>query len=478
MNQFFNFSFFLETVLPKLIFTTMVSAIIALVVGGGIGWIVTAIARKKSRTSGHPAQSLVYPAIFGCFVGMMLIGLLPIEANPASLVGGPYGGLWYFITFIFLAPTGSLVGTVAGLLVGGKLSPARQKKVGKWGLAVTYLIAVTALYFCLVPPALRMTQAKGAASDPLSVQAEISGYEQGVKALAFSPDGKSLAITTTDGVHLWDLAAQRVKKTFIRSKIEPETLKNMAQKAVFSANGQQLYSVASQGIEVRDLKTGEVTERLEGGNEVYPTADGEKLLGMTVLDPYAPKTSDTASQEPEGLHVWDLKTYQRLQTIPGVFRPWEGLGIAIALSQDSHTLALSPDPNNNLIEVWDLESGKRVKSLNGNGGAFITAMAITPDSKQLVTAAAESLFLWDLDQNKLLRTIPKAGKVQVMALFPPSGLVTKANNQLSLWDLKTGKSIKTISRQGEDLSAVGFSPESKAIALYSYADKRVKILRL
>jgi MFS family permease len=127
--DFINFDFLLKTVLPKLFTSSLASFFIALVLGSLIGWVATAIARKKSRS--RPAPNLIMPTMFGTFVGMMLIGFLPIEANPSSLVGGPYSGLWYMLMFIVLAPLGILLGAGLGISLGTKLTAQRKHNRSK-----------------------------------------------------------------------------------------------------------------------------------------------------------------------------------------------------------------------------------------------------------------------------------------------------------------------------------------------------------
>jgi WD40 repeat protein len=203
---------------------------------------------------------------------------------------------------------------------------------------------------------------------------------------------------------------------------------------------------------------------LDSGQDVYPTADGQQLVGVDNKKPY-------------GLKVWDLKAYKLPFTIPAQFEPWGAKGKAIALSQDSRTLVLSPGLSDNRIEVWDIKAGKKLKSFNENGKAGITSMAIAADNQQMATAAGNTLFLWDLNQGKLLRTIPKAGAVRRM-IFSSSGVVTAAEDRLDLWDVKTGKSLKTVKHKSPGIITFALRPDGKAFAFYRYSDKLVKIWKL
>jgi membrane protein YqaA with SNARE-associated domain len=157
--NYLNPDFFIETVLPRLLSMTLVSFVIGSAVGAAVGGIAKRIGRRQQRdqddlqNSTQPKRWVVYAAMFGSFIGMLLICMLPILASPDSLIGGPYAGLWLLIMLIMLAPIGSILGAVVGVLLGAKL-PARihQPKLAGIILLVSYIICIVALYLGLAPP--------------------------------------------------------------------------------------------------------------------------------------------------------------------------------------------------------------------------------------------------------------------------------------------------------------------------------------
>jgi hypothetical protein len=131
MMPSFDFEFFLETVPAKLLSSTIVSFIIASVVGSIIGEIANHKVRRKQFKSPDilpPARNLISPAIAGAFIGMMLIGTLPIEASPASTFGDGWGVFFYGVMLFFLAPFGSILGAILGVACGGHLLRHRYHK--------------------------------------------------------------------------------------------------------------------------------------------------------------------------------------------------------------------------------------------------------------------------------------------------------------------------------------------------------------
>jgi membrane protein YqaA with SNARE-associated domain len=171
---------------------TLVSFVFGSAVGAVVGWIAKLIGRRQQRgqDSVQPKRSVIYAAMFGSFIGMLLICMLPIQANPASLIGGPYSGIWLMILFILLAPIGSILGAVVGAVLSAKL-PARVKQPKLAGIVVlvSYVIGTIALYLGLAPPpvAISTPQING----PFPVVALIQGYEGSPNDIALSGNGHS-----------------------------------------------------------------------------------------------------------------------------------------------------------------------------------------------------------------------------------------------------------------------------------------------
>jgi WD40 repeat protein len=87
----------------------------------------------------------------------------------------------------------------------------------------------------------------------------------------------------------------------------------------------------------------------------------------------------------------------------------------------------------NTVNVWDVETGKLLRTLNGNLGVGLM-VAFTPDGKYLVTAGR----------------VDNSGKKSV---------------NLSLWDAKIGKLERSIPGLTLSVSALAFSPDGKTLAI-------------
>ncbi len=368
-----DIDFILEIVLPKLLFSTVASIVVGAIVGGIIGTIVDLIRRKRAKSKNQPPPPrLVLSAMLGSFLGTMLIAFIPFQTDRATLSGGAYSAIWLYILLITLTPIGSIVGALFGCFIGSKWQRKFTVRNIAISLGIVYLVMSMAIYGTLVTPTPQLSKSTNTESGTsFPVITQISGYDSiynFVKHMAFTPDSQGLAIGSKQDIKIFDLQSQKITKNF---KVTGQTLQDMVDQLAFTPDGKQLIMAAPKQIQIRDLQTGEIQQRLDAGHQVYPTPDGKKLVGFTVKDTYS------------NLLVWNLPDYKLVQTIPAQLMPWEDLGSQpVSISPDSKMLIFAPDAHNNAIQVWDLDAGKQIKSFGGNNGKRITAMAISPDSKQ------------------------------------------------------------------------------------------------
>jgi hypothetical protein len=446
--NYFNLETFLKFVVPKLLSMTLVSFVIGSVVGAIVGWLATLIWRRSQRGqhAGRSGRSLIKPAIFGSFIGMLLIGMLPIEANPASLIGGPYSGLWFMFMFLMLGPLGSVSGAILGAVMGAKLPPDSQppKRMG-FVLLVTYLLCTSILYVGLAPPAVVVTTPPS--SGPFPVVADLTGYETIPKDLALSANGQQLAISTVryseEKVEIWDLPSKRIVHTF---PIEPigssATLKDILASVGFSSDGRELITAAVQQVQVRTLANGRVRLRVDGAGEVgYPMA-GNKLVTLAAVDAWADKPA------PHNIKVWDLTTGKLLHTIPADLAPTERPNLPIAISPDRRFLAFPPALYDDEIQVWDIPNHKLVSSLVRKNPVGVLSLAFSPDGQELAIALGQGapLVIWNWRSAKQTKAIANAGRAEQL-YWTQAGILVSGDDGFKVWHPQKGTSLYTLDLQ-------------------------------
>ncbi len=110
----------------------------------------------------------------------------------------------------------------------------------------------------------------------------------------------------------------------------------------------------------------------------------------------------------------------------------------------------------NLLQLWDIESGKSVRKFTGHN-AEVRAVACSPDGSRLAsTDGGGTLRIWDFNDGTLLHTLtskkypddPPSESITTEGLaFTPDGrfLVTEANDvKARIWDAATGAELRMV----------------------------------
>jgi len=272
-----------------------------------------------------------------------------------------------------------------------------------------------------------------------------------VYAVAFSPDGLSLAVhPSADKVFLWDVARGKL----IRQVDAP----GVGDPIRFSPDGKTLLTAQW----LFDLATGKETRRFDGlsGGPLSPdgrlwasgalhvrdTATGREIVPrdrhdgpISFVVPSADgKTIRTVGQLDHTIREWetDGKHLRRIET-----RPWQDFR---ALSADGKVLA-TPRWDKEYVLV-ELASGQSVAE-GGKANDHVGAMALAADGKWLAVLSGDKeqvIRLGEPFEDK--EPLRLQGKVEGSSslAFSPDGKVLAAAaslDRISLWDAATGKPL-------------------------------------
>ena len=300
-----------------------------------------------------------------------------------------------------------------------------------------------------------------------------AGSWQEVTSVAFSPDGKSLAVglttdsansynpSTFDGkIYMFNVAGGGMESTYMLVAGGTVT---------FSADGHLLAASGGTGQHLVYLVN---SASGKGGALPFMPGSGGQPIKTLAFSPNGRLLA--ADDTSGGFSLWSTVTRRPVGTeISG-----QKATTSLAFSPDGGTIAVG---GAGAISLWDTGIGSITASIRVPGGGFVGPIAYSPDGTLLVAALPKGrIGLWNAATQERLGMLQDTGGRGVAAVaVSPDGqtlAVGDDNGKTYLWDLRTRKLFATLTNPagpvppGLDaqtlyaVDSVAFSPDGKTLA--------------
>jgi len=272
----------------------------------------------------------------------------------------------------------------------------------------------------------------------------LTGHEETVRSVVYSPDGRLLASGSADGtVRIWNTLTGEETMAPLQSGDGEVTC------VAFAHDGQRVFSgTKGHNVHIWSARTGRtVMAPLRGHSEsVWALAlspDG-RLVASGSWD--------------KSIRLWDATTGQAVAVLNG-----HTYGVlAVAFTSDGHTLASGAQDCT--VRFWNVRTYEpQGEPLRGSDG-WVTSIAFSPEDQFIAAGFDDSqeIRIWDVTTGTEFGAPLKAACAIQRLVFAHDGsyLASTGPHGIRFWDWKTGQDVvPALSGHTDFVSALSYSPD-------------------
>ena len=260
----------------------------------------------------------------------------------------------------------------------------------------------------------------------------LKGHEAAVSSLAFAPAGELISAAGDRAAVVWNLTPEWKLERAIGTGEAKSPLTDRVNALAFSHDGKLLATGSGEPSRGGEIKLWNVSD----GALMHdlPTVHSDAVLGLD----FSPDGKFLASGAADKMaRVTDLASGKVARTFEGHTHHV----LAVSWSLDGRTLATAGADN--LVKVWDAVSGEKKKNIEGYEKE-VTAVRFSAASATLLTSSGDNrVRLVGLD-GKEVRAFPEVSDFMQAAAITADGKLVIAGGQdgvLRVWDAADGKPL-------------------------------------
>lgn len=210
--------------------------------------------------------------------------------------------------------------------------------------------------------------------------------------------------------------------------------------------------MSGNAVRIRDVATGEETQRFEGHRDYVAFSPDAKMIAFVVYS---------------SIELWDTETGKEMKKLEGHTLRVDIVGF----SPDNKTVASTSCDKT--IRLWDVATGDEMKRLEVHT-FLVCSVAFSPNTSSNILASGSedgTVRLWDISSSEEPAKLEGHGEVTVVAFSPDNKIVASGweDGSIGLWDVATGEAIQPkLGKSLEEKKALALSHDNKRLAAVTY----------